>query len=62
MNSLVKYFRDTAAELQQVHWPTQHQAMMYTVLVVVISIVVALFTGAFDHVFSLVIERVVNRF
>lgn len=62
MNSLIKYFRDTAAELKQVSWPTQHQAMLYTVLVIVISVFVALFTGAFDFLFSRGIEAFVNRF
>ncbi len=62
MNSLIKYFRDTAAELKQVSWPTQHQAMLYTVLVIVISVSVALFTGAFDFLFSRGIEAFVNRF
>jgi len=62
MQNLTKYFRDTAAELKQVSWPTQHQAMLYTVLVIVISAVVALFLGAFDFVFSEFIKAVVNRF
>lgn len=56
MNSLIKYFRDTAAELRQVNWPSQHQAMLYTVLVIVISILVALFTSAFDYLFTMGIE------
>jgi preprotein translocase subunit SecE len=62
MNSLIKYFKDTAGELKQVSWPTQHQAMLYTVLVIVISVFVALFTGIFDYFFSQGIEQVINRF
>ncbi|NCT02276.1 preprotein translocase subunit SecE [Candidatus Parcubacteria bacterium] len=62
MNSLIKYFRDTATELKQVSWPTQHQAMLYTVLVIFISVFVSLFTGAFDFLFSRGIEAFVNRF
>lgn len=62
MSQLIKYFRDTAAELKQVSWPSQNQAMMYTILVIVISTFVALFTGAFDFVFSQFIERVVHGF
>lgn len=60
MNSLIKYFRDTATELKQVNWPTQHQAMLYTALVIVISAFVALFTGAFDFLFSQGIEQLIN--
>lgn len=62
MNQLIKYFRDTAAELKQVSWPTQHQALVYTVLVIFISTFVALFTGAFDYFFSQFIERVIGIF
>jgi preprotein translocase SecE subunit len=62
MNQLIKYFRDTAAELQQVTWPSQRQAMLYTVLVIVISTLVSLFTGAFDFLFSQGIEAFINRF
>lgn len=62
MNPLIKYFRDTAAELKQVSWPSQHQALMYTVLVIVIATFVALFTGAFDFIFSQGIKAFVNRF
>ena len=61
MDNLTKYFRDTAAELKQVSWPTQHQAMLYTALVIGISIVVALFVGAFDYGFSEVISLIINN-
>ena len=60
MDKLTKYFRDTASELKQVSWPTQHQAMMYTSLVIGISVVVALFVGAFDYGFSQVINSLIS--
>lgn len=62
MERLIKYFSDTAAELKQVSWPTQHQAVLYTLLVIVISAVVALYVGAFDYVFSQGINFIVNKF
>ncbi len=62
MDQLTKYFRDTAAELKQVSWPTQNQAMLYTVLVIVICAVTAVFLGAFDYAFSQGISFIVNRF
>jgi len=61
MSNLSQYFKDTFAELKQVHWPTQKQAMLYTVLVIVISVIVALFLGAFDFVFNAGIEQVISR-
>jgi len=62
MDALSKYFRDTFAELRQVAWPTQSQALKYTVLVIAISAFVALFVALFDYVFSLGINSLVNRF
>lgn len=61
MDNLTKYFRDTAAELKQVSWPTQHQAMLYTALVIAISVVVSLFVGAFDYGFSEIISLIINN-
>ncbi len=62
MNNLIQYFRNTAAELKQVTWPTQNQALLYTALVIGVSIFVSLFVGAFDYVFSQVINFFVNPF
>ena len=62
MEKLTKYFRDTAAEMKQVTWPTQRQAALYTALVIGISAVVALFVGSFDYAFSQGISAIVNNF
>ncbi len=62
MDALAKYVRATAAELKQVTWPTQQQAMFYTALVIGITVVVALYVGAFDYLFSQVIEFVTNPY
>ena len=62
MDKLTQYFRNTAAELKQVTWPTQKQAMIYTGLVIGVSVGVSLFVGAFDYLFSQVINFFVNKF
>ena len=62
MEKITKYFRDTTAELKQVSWPTQHQALLYTALVIGISAFVALFVGAFDAIFAKMVQAFVNRF
>lgn len=62
MSNLMNYFKDTIAEMKQVTWPTQKQAFVYTGLVILVSVVVALFLGAFDHLFSLGIDFLVNNF
>lgn len=62
MTQFVKYIRATMAELRQVVWPTQKQALTYTVLVIIISTIVALYVGAFDYLFSKGIDLLINRF
>lgn len=59
MSRLSNYFRDTAAEMKHVSWPTQTQAFIYTALVIVISALVAAFLGAFDYVFTQILNKIV---
>ncbi len=60
MTQFIKYIKATAAELRQVNWPTQKEAISYTVLVIVVSAVVALYVGVFDYLFSQGINAIVN--
>jgi len=48
--------------MKQVSWPTQRQAFLYTILVIVISVFVSLFLGAFDFVFAQGVDFIINRF
>lgn len=56
MSKLGNYLRDTAAEMKHVAWPTQSQALVYSVLVVVVCALVAAFLGLFDYIFSSVLN------
>ena len=60
MSRIGTYFRDTAAEMKHVSWPTQTQAMVYTALVIAVSGIVALFLGAFDYVFTTILDAVIS--
>lgn len=62
MSQLVKYIKATAAELRQVNWPSQKEAITYTVLVIVVSTIVALYVGAFDYLFSQGINLLIHTF
>ncbi len=57
MERLTKYFKDTAAEMRHVKWPTSTQAAVYTALVIAVSAVVALMLSGFDYIFSQILER-----
>ena len=61
MAKLTQYLRDTMAEMRQVKWPTQNQALMYTLLVIGISVFTGLFVGLFDYIFSMGVDIIVNQ-
>jgi preprotein translocase SecE subunit len=53
MSRFTEYLKDTKEEIMHVSWPTQKQAVTYTVLVIGVSALVAVFLAAFDYIFSL---------
>jgi preprotein translocase subunit SecE len=59
MSRLGNYFRDTAAEMKHVSWPTQTQAFIYTALVIGVSALVAVFLGAADYLFTQILNKIV---
>ncbi len=56
MSRLVEYLKETKLELNHVSWPTQKQAAVSTVLVILISVITALFLGFFDFVFRTLLD------
>ena len=61
MNSFISYLKNVRAELQHVVWPKPRQAMVHTVLIIVISVTVAVFVGLIDAGFTHVVASIVNR-
>ncbi|TSD05788.1 MAG: hypothetical protein Greene07147_493 [Parcubacteria group bacterium Greene0714_7] len=59
MKKFIEYIKAVRNELTHVSWPTRNQAILYTLLVIVISIAVALMLGAFDFVFTLGLEQLI---
>jgi preprotein translocase subunit SecE len=57
MSKLIAFLRDVKIELARVSWPTRKQTIQYTLAVIVMSIAVALFLGAWDSLFSLVLNK-----
>ena len=62
MQKLTQYLKDTLAEMKQVKWPTQNQAMIYTALIILVCTVIALFVSLFDFIFASGIDFIINRF
>jgi preprotein translocase subunit SecE len=61
MSKLSNYIIETRGELKHVTWPTRHQALAYTIVVILISVFVALFLGLFDYIFTLGLTKIVVR-
>lgn len=45
--------------MKHVSWPTRAQSIWFTVIVIIISIVTAYYLGAFDWIFTNILELVV---
>lgn len=61
MTGLTQYFKDTIAEMKQVHWPNQKTAFAYTLIVIAVAAFVSLFLGAFDFLFGLGIDFIISK-
>ena len=51
-NVVVRYLRDTRAELRKVRWPTRQEAWGLTKIVLAVTVSMALFLGLLDTMFS----------
>jgi len=51
-NAVIRYLRETRAELSKVSWPTPVEARNLTVVVLVTVFVSSAFLGTFDYLFS----------
>ena len=62
MKSLFTYLRNVRGELVHVVWPDRTQAVVHTVLIVVISAIVAVYLSGLDYVFTGVVNRLVSGY
>lgn len=58
MSRITDYLKETRAELRHVNWPTRKQAAVFTVLVVAVSLATAAYLGAFDYLFSRILQLI----
>lgn len=58
-NRLVRYFKDTRAELRKVTWPTRQEATNLTLIVLAVTFTMAILLGAVDFVFTKLFELII---
>jgi preprotein translocase subunit SecE len=51
-NRIVKWWRDTWAEIRRVIWPTRKELINLTLVVLTLSVTMALMMWAFDQLFT----------
>jgi preprotein translocase subunit SecE len=51
-NRIVRYFKQTRAELRKVTWPSREEAIRLTAIVLGMTIVMAAFLGLVDYIFA----------
>lgn len=59
-NAVVRYFRETAAELRKVTWPTRQEARELTTVVVIVVILMSIALGLVDFLFSRLIGWLIS--
>jgi len=58
-NKVIKYFIDSYQELRKVTWPTRHQLIRDTAIVIISGVVMTAFIGLIDLGLSKLIEYIV---
>ncbi|HRJ41855.1 MAG: preprotein translocase subunit SecE [Caldilineaceae bacterium] len=61
-NAIVRYVRDTRAELSKVTWPTREEGTRLTVVVLIVTFAAAIFLFSFDSLFSYLITLFLQVF
>ncbi len=58
LEKVKKYLKETVAELRKMTWPTKHELIGSTIVVVVVSLVVAIFIGIVDRALTFVVKSI----
>jgi len=60
MSKLTEYILETKAEMKHVSWPTKQQAIVFTVIIILVSLGVSIYLGFFDYIFSIGLQRLIG--
>jgi preprotein translocase subunit SecE len=59
-NAVVRYFKETRAEIRKVSWPTREEATNLTAIVLAVTVAMAIFLGTVDYIFGQLIAALVR--
>ncbi len=58
-NVIVRYFKETRAELRKVTWPTREETRTLTTIIVIVTVTMAIFLGLLDYLFQIVAAGII---
>ncbi len=59
-NPIIRYVRETRAEIGKVTWPTRKESINLTIVVLVTVIAMSIFLGLFDALFSWIFTQLIH--
>ena len=59
-NVVIKYLKETRAELKKVNWPSRQEATNLTLIVIGVTTFMALLLGLIDYIFAKLFELILG--
>jgi preprotein translocase subunit SecE len=59
-NAVIKYLKETRAELKKVNWPSRQEATNLTLIVIAVTTFMALILGLLDYIFAKLFELILG--
>jgi len=59
-NPVMRYFRETRAELKKVTWPSRQETINLTIVVLVVTVGMAAYLGFVDYIFSKLVALLIS--
>ncbi len=59
-NALVRYFKDTRAEIAKVTWPTREEGLRLTWVVMIVTVISAIVLFGIDSLFSALVVLIIG--
>ena len=58
-NFIIRYFKETRAELRKVNWPSRQEALNLTLIVVAFTVFMAALLGIIDYIFARIFALII---
>ena len=59
-NVVIKYLKETRAELKKVNWPSRQEATNLTLIIIIVTTFMALLLGLIDYIFAKLFELILG--